>query len=587
MGKSKLQIFIAGSKVLVEQRRIFRSVLMELQTLFNHMIEAKTFEDFSDSLIQGGRQTDYNNYIANEADIVAFIFDSNVGGITREEFDVAYHSFENNKRPNIYVYCRNVESKTNQDIETLKEHLNSLGQYYTEYTNNENLQNLFKNSINKFLIDNNFLIDKGKNNILKIKTDLDCKVFVDGDYYGVANVSDIMRIPLRDGSYQLHFEDLEMSNCFTDVNMFHIDRGMERLYLVTMRTQKESMEKRKKYILNLPDERFKLEYKKEERKCLFLDKETKDVLIPNVETDGTEDNLADFLIRENFIFREGLCPIQRDGELFFIDKMGNDVLSHLPYSIFTRGFQSGTAIVRSNANFKRLGVIDKTGIEIIPCSYDLIYRKERSFIVEKQQKYGLWDEKGNEILPCAYEYDQIITRNGVAVVKTTAKTTIINILTGREIFDCDEVEYIGDDILIVKERNKYGVISKNGNVIISCIYDYANPFFEGVATVKKDDIWYIINKGGKQMYTMNYIWVKPFVEGLAIVKRLVKGEGKYGFINRYGKEIIPCIYDDVKDFINGLAKVKKYGLFYNEKVGYIDKTGKWVKNAKGEDSIWI
>ena len=57
----QLKVFIAGSKVLSEQRNILRAVLMRQQGLFNIMIEAKTFEDFADSLVDGGAQkTLYN-----------------------------------------------------------------------------------------------------------------------------------------------------------------------------------------------------------------------------------------------------------------------------------------------------------------------------------------------------------------------------------------------------------------------------------------------------------------------------------------------------------------------------------------------
>lgn len=92
MEKERLRIFIAGSKALSEQRKILRAVLSQLQNMFNVMIEARTYEDFPDSLVDGGRQADYNKYIANEAEIVAFVFDSKVGGITKKEFDVAWPS---------------------------------------------------------------------------------------------------------------------------------------------------------------------------------------------------------------------------------------------------------------------------------------------------------------------------------------------------------------------------------------------------------------------------------------------------------------------------------------------------------------
>lgn len=152
-----LKIFIAGSKQLGEQRNALRAVLMRQQVLFNVMVEAKTFEDFSDSLTDttGGRQSEYEKYIKEQADIVAFIYDGKVGEITKKEFDVAYENFKSHKHPEIYVYCKN-ESSDTEDIQTLKLTLNKLGQYYTAYNDTDSLARLFEKSMTEYLVNSHF-----------------------------------------------------------------------------------------------------------------------------------------------------------------------------------------------------------------------------------------------------------------------------------------------------------------------------------------------------------------------------------------------------------------------------------------------
>lgn len=150
---NKLKCFIAGSKALEKQRIEFRSVLSKMQNLWDITIEAKTFEDFPTTLSEEGRQSDYNNYIANESDIAVFIFDSHVGGITLKEFEVAHESFKSNKRPEILVYCKKEDESTNPDIKNLKEKLNQLRQYYIEYMDDNELSELFEKHINHFLVE--------------------------------------------------------------------------------------------------------------------------------------------------------------------------------------------------------------------------------------------------------------------------------------------------------------------------------------------------------------------------------------------------------------------------------------------------
>ena len=153
---SKIRVFIASSIELSEQRNICRAVLMKQQNLFdNIVIEAKTFEDFLDNIIEGGAQNLYNTYIACKADVVIFIFDNRVGDITMKEFQVAYNSFITKESPKIFVYIKK-EERNNKEILKLKDFLNTNKQYYIEYNDDKSLEVVFENSINKYIIDKIF-----------------------------------------------------------------------------------------------------------------------------------------------------------------------------------------------------------------------------------------------------------------------------------------------------------------------------------------------------------------------------------------------------------------------------------------------
>lgn len=102
-----------------------------------------------------GRQADYNKFIHKQADIVIFIFDLTAGEITKEEFDIAYESLTENKRPEIFVFVR----KRNRLLTTLLSHkmkdikqkvFDKGKEYYIEYNSHDNLRYLFHKAITDY-----------------------------------------------------------------------------------------------------------------------------------------------------------------------------------------------------------------------------------------------------------------------------------------------------------------------------------------------------------------------------------------------------------------------------------------------------
>ncbi len=156
-----IKIFIAGAKRLKKERSLLREELSKVENTHNLDIRSLTFEDFATSLTgkDRGRQVDYNNFIENEANVVIFIFDSTVGEITEEEFDVAYNSLKENKHPDIFVYVRERSAFSLQNIfvdQKLEKIKNKIfayqKEYYIEYKDLSDLRYIFYRDMVKYFI---------------------------------------------------------------------------------------------------------------------------------------------------------------------------------------------------------------------------------------------------------------------------------------------------------------------------------------------------------------------------------------------------------------------------------------------------
>ena len=161
----EIKVFIAGSKSLTIARDAIRSVL---QILSNNnakkvLIRTYTYEEFDTSLSPEGRQKEYNRFIMNEADYVIFVLDGTIGGVTLEEFDVAWKTFTSKNRPGIYVYHKPTAT-VSKEIQKVIDKINQCGQYYTEYSDIENLKLKVKDSFHHVI----GKIDSNNNSILAI-----------------------------------------------------------------------------------------------------------------------------------------------------------------------------------------------------------------------------------------------------------------------------------------------------------------------------------------------------------------------------------------------------------------------------------
>lgn len=136
------KVFIAGSKDLCSERDGVRSMFSQISNRGRVWFRTYTFEDFDRSFTIDGRQEEYNDFIRNETDSALFILDDRVGGITYDEFKIALNSYILSGHPKIYVYSRKTDGeRLDPDIQEIKSVIEKNKQYYTEYTDIDNLKN--------------------------------------------------------------------------------------------------------------------------------------------------------------------------------------------------------------------------------------------------------------------------------------------------------------------------------------------------------------------------------------------------------------------------------------------------------------
>lgn len=104
-------------------------------------------------------------------------------------------------------------------------------------------------------------------------------------------------------------------------------------------------------------------------------------------------------------------------------------------------------------------------------------------------------------------------------------------------------------------------------------YDQLSLFSEGYAAVCKNGKWGYIDKTGREVIPCKYDWANPFHEGLASVR--FSYDSGYGFIDTTGREVIRHRREIAVpgDFSEGLVVVKNEG---NDHFFVLDKEGRKV-----------
>ena len=397
---------------------------------------------------------------------------------------------------------------------------------------------LFKASINELVADRirPVLAEWGrvaaastKGALVRIETDLDCRILRFGKEIGMAQSDDIAEIKLPKGKHKLQFVGLENSadsyECLLSVEDLEYEDYIEVKLLDkynTRRAKEDAERKAREEAERIAEQ----ERKAKEEAKLRAEQERIEAEKRAKAKAEREAYLLSLPDDEFVYFQKG------NGKLGFKLKSTRETIIPAIYDN-VGSLCEGLVAVKLNDKW---GFVDKTGKEVIPLKYDYVDSfSEGMAKVELNDKNGYIDKKGKEVIPLMY----------------------------------DSAGYFSEGLAEVELKGKWGYIDKTGKEVIDLKYDCALSFHEGLTWVILNGKHGFIDKTGKEVIPLKYDDIPPyFSEGLATVKL----NGKWGFLDKTGNEVIPLKYDDASPFSKGKAKVKLNGEEF-----YIDKNGNRVK----------
>ncbi len=142
-------------------------------------------------------------------------------------------------------------------------------------------------------------------------------------------------------------------------------------------------------------------------------------------------------------------------------------------------------------------------------------------------------------------------------------------------FNYDYLEFSSNSKLILAAKaNKYGFINTENKEIIPFKYDNALPFTEGLSAVFVNGKCGYISESGKNTIPLYYDYCYSFSKDKAAVKKA----GKWGYITTQNTTSLPFTFEKANPFYFEYATVKKDGKWY-----IINSTGLKIKELKAED----
>lgn len=92
--------------------------------------------------------------------------------------------------------------------------------------------------------------------------------------------------------------------------------------------------------------------------------------------------------------------------------------------------------------------------------------------------------------------------------------------------------------ILVNKKGQIGFADQNGNEVIKCQYESAQPFKDGVAIVTKAKKSGIIDATGKVLLPLKYTQISSWNKELY----LIKSGKKMGLADRQGTVVLPANY---------------------------------------------
>ncbi|MEM9546556.1 MAG: tetratricopeptide repeat protein [Bacteroidota bacterium] len=161
----EIKIFLASSEELKTDRDAFERAIAEKSNLWSkHKVRFAPimWENLSSRMSETRSQDEINEKI-KESDLFVVLAYSKIGMYTDEEFETAFGAFQKNKKPFIFTYFKDINTNAENSLQKFKDKLNSLGHFYSRYSDFNHLWNQFNQELDRLLIANFEVNDVKKN----------------------------------------------------------------------------------------------------------------------------------------------------------------------------------------------------------------------------------------------------------------------------------------------------------------------------------------------------------------------------------------------------------------------------------------
>ncbi len=277
---------------------------------------------------------------------------------------------------------------------------------------------------------------------------------------------------------------------------------------------------------------------------------------------GALDAFAQLLIEPKFEklgdFKNEFAYYIENGKYGFISK--NGYVHKAKYDWISDMGEDNIAIIKLNNKY---GLINSKDSMILIPQFDQILKAKNSiYMLIKDNFYGFYSGISNCYLSqINYDYlkeksiDFYTNGNILKLLKTVklsgveAKQQAFTDFNGKISIDFgiyDEINFVSNNLLKVKRKNKYGFVDKKLNVIIPNKFQQAQDFKDSLAIVKLKDKISLITILGKEIYTSDY--------------ELEKVSSHYYLVNSPEKMLINNKGEVIFTQIESIQKTEKKGL---------------------------
>lgn len=296
---------------------------------------------------------------------------------------------------------------------------------------------------------------------------------------------------------------------------------------------------------------------------------------------------------------------KKNGKYGIIDNVGTVIIDNKYNAIepISNRYEDGYIVKDDKGKY---GVISYSKSVVLENKFDDIknvYGNGKYYIVKQDNSWKIVDTDGKEYLKGKYD-DIVSINNENAIVKNKNKYGVVSITDGKNILNTnyDDIVYGAEDNYIVSQNSKYGIMNTNGNKLIDFKYsnivyresaniyettneDYKSDLLNSNLEVKlsnvivsefNNDKGYIkVNDNGEDKYYNFKFEQKTSKEALSgnTIFLSKNDEGKYGFVDRNGNVVVNYIYDDARE-------QNDYGY------ASVKKDGKWgAVDSKGNIAV--